>query len=45
MTETTLSKQGENWQTLTDKGISLLRQNQPRQALVQLQLARLEPLG
>lgn len=42
MTEMILSKQGENWQTLTDKGISLLRQNQPRQALVQLQLARHE---
>jgi tetratricopeptide (TPR) repeat protein len=35
-----LGKQRENWRTLTDKGIALLQQNQPQQALVQLRRAR-----
>lgn len=35
-----MGKQRENWRTLTDKGIALLQQNQPQQALVQLRRAR-----
>jgi tetratricopeptide (TPR) repeat protein len=34
-----LGKPRDNWQTLTEKGIALLRQNQPQQALVQLRRA------
>jgi tetratricopeptide (TPR) repeat protein len=34
-----LTEQEANWQTLTDEGVALLRQNQPQQALAQLQRA------
>ena len=42
MAEVALSKQAADWQTLTDEGVALLRQNQPQQALATLQRASQE---